>query len=431
MTSFATYELIGSFDLLVRFYMQPEREKEFVDAYEDALKPHELSNALPFRVEEIPRHWVWAGGPGKGGALERPSKEVLKRHYSRAQIELLNRANARSHERQALIKHFTELGLVTSRAGCEGVKFVVTIGTHDEIGGELRKRLRRRLETTLDKASGVVRERSLYTGELGQRELFLVMCRIKQGSFQRVRTDFLEPLGAAAAMADASTTTYPVVSDDFLCFQDELAVPDPPQPDVHSLLQGHESGQFEVKGSLAAPLDPWLRDGIPLEQLAASKSYPLRGVLKSVVGLLNSGGGTVVIGAIEEASYAKDTAASGRLRALPKVGLYRIVGLVDPSFRKGGWDSWDRQLRSLIREKIDPNPGVLVQPREIEVEGRTICAIDIDDPGDEGEFYLRTSKATSQFFGREGTQVHPLTGSQIARHRDQVRKRRANTRKLG
>jgi hypothetical protein len=427
VSSFATYELIGSFDLLARFYMRPERCTEFEEAYAKALEPFERSNSQPFRVQDIPRNWVWAGGPSKVGASKRPDKEALEQHYSRAQIELLNEEDNTSRERFALIRRFSDLGLVTRQPGDEGIKFVTTIGASHRPDDETRARLRHRLESTLDKLSPMIRERSLYEGEFGQRELFLVMCRIKQNHFQRVRRELLEPLGQAGAVADARLTTYPVVSDDFICFQDRLAAPAVDHPDVTALLQGHETGQFEVKGSLATPIDDWLRDGKPIEDLG-EKSSLTKSVLKAVVALLNSGGGTVAVGALEEQAYGDAPDALERMQELPLVGSYRVLGLVDKLYRQKGWDNWDRKLRSLIRDKIDPNPGVLVETREIEVGGRKICAINVDDPGDEGEFFLRVSKNASHYFGREGTQVHQMSGSEAKRHRDQVRRRRSNAR---
>jgi hypothetical protein len=252
------------------------------------------------------------------------------------------------------------------------------------------------------------------------------MCRIREDRFHQIRNALLEPLGEAGAPAQASTTTYTVISEDFVCYQDHLAMSPPIRSDPIALLQGSETAQFEVKSSLSAPLKPWFEKKLPLDQLKDSKSLPNDGVLKSIVGLLNSGGGTVVVGALEEANYKDEPDALEQIATLPAVGGHRIIGLVDPTFVKSGWDKWNLQLRSLVRSRIEPNPGVLVDAREVQVEGRSICVIDVDDPGDEGEFYLRLNKNDSAFFGREGTQVHRMKGPESKRHRDQVRQRRVN-----
>lgn len=426
ITSYATYELIGPFDLLARFYMRPDDEARFKEACEEALRPYDVTNNQPFRVEDTPRNWVWAGGAGKAGVPGKPTKEVLEQHYSRAQIELLNDAENRSHERRRLVKRFTDLGLITHQAKDPGIKFVATIGTPNDLDVEKFRLLRQRLERALDQAGPVLRERSLYTGEFGQHQIFLVMCRIREGHFHKIRSALLEPLGEAGAPAEATTTTYTVISEDFVCYQDRLAIPSPRSSDATALLKGSETGQFEVKGSLAAPLKPWLEKKAALDKLTNSKSLPNEGVLKSIVGLLNSGGGTVVVGALEEASYLEEADALEQLATLPAIGGHRIVGLVDPTYVKSGWDKWNLKLRSLIRSRIDPNPGVLIESRCEEIEGRPVCVIDIDDPGDEGEFYLQVGKTGSFFYGREGTQVHHLTGPDLKRHRDQVGRRRAN-----
>jgi hypothetical protein len=424
--SYATYELIGPFDLLARFYMRPEDESRFKEACEEALRPYNLKHNQPFQVKDMPRNWVWAGGPGRAGPPTKPAEEVLEQHYSRAQIELINDAENTSHERRRLLKRFKDIGLLTRQVQNEGIKFVVTVSTEEDLAGRTLTLLRQRLERALDQAPSALRERSLYAGRDSQHQIFLIMCRIRADRFHKIRELLLEPLGEAGAPAQASTTTYTVISEDFVCYQDHLTTPAPRRSDGAALLQGSETGQFEAKGTLALDLKPWLEGAAELEELKESKSLPREGVLKSIVGLLNSGGGTVVVGALEEAAYADDPVPAELLAALPQVGGYRILGLVDPTYRRFGWDKWDLKLRSLIRSRIEPNPGVLIESREEEVEGRKICVIDIDDPGDEGEFYLRVGKNDSVFYGREGTQVHRIKGPDIKRHRDQVRQRRVN-----
>src|SRR5262249_24859227 len=143
--------------------------------------------------------------------------------------------------------------------------------------------LRQRLERALDQAPMALRERSLYAGRDSQHQIFLIMCRIRADRYHKIRNVLLEPLAEAGAPAQASTTTYTVISEDFVCYQDHLTMPLPHRSDAAALLEGNETGQFEVKATLALDLKPWLEREADLEDLEESRSLPREGVLKSIV----------------------------------------------------------------------------------------------------------------------------------------------------
>jgi hypothetical protein len=185
----------------------------------------------------------------------------------------------------------------------------------------------------------------------------------------------------------------------------------PPATIIRRLEEG-ETGSFDVRGSLLAPLQPWIRDG---RLLVEDRDYPRRAVLRGIVGLLNSGGGTLLIGAVED-RYLTAPDAMHRLREYPRVGPYVVVGLLDPTFTKYGWDKWEHRFRNLVAHDIDPSPGVLVGCRLLEIHGRPVCSVTVAAPRYDEAYFLRTESKQSSYYVREGPHVVALQGSEMVRH---------------
>jgi len=186
----------------------------------------------------------------------------------------------------------------------------------------------------------------------------------------------------------------------------------PPATIIRQLEEG-ETASFDVRGSLLAPLQPWIQTGRPLVE---DRGYPRTGVLKSIVGFLNSGGGTLLIGALEDARYQANSDAMSRLREYPRVGHYVVVGLLDPTFTKSGWEMWERRFRNLVAQSIDPSPGVLVGCALVEIHGQAVCSVTIASPRYDEAYFLQTDREQSTYYVRQGPQVVALQGSEMVRH---------------
>jgi len=418
ITSYAVWELLGSWDLLARVYLEPSSEQRFSDEAIAGLSPLGLVKVQPFQVDDVIRHWVWAD-VGES-SLVRPDSQTLHEHFPSTELATLN-AGSDSPERRSLVQRYTQLGLVREASHSYGIAWVILIGASDVPDHHTRRLVGRRVAKVLNGALDLIQDWSLYEGRGGQRELFLIEGRIKHGDFYRLRTDLLEPLGEAAAIAGGRVTAFPVASAGALLIHDELALDfdASADPDVTAMLEGAESGLVEVFGTAFAPLDPWLRSGKDLEEVS---SFPEKVVLKAIVALLNSGGGHLIVGAVEHDRYSGE--ARQRLSGHPVIGRYSIVGLIDPSYRDDGWDGWSHKLSHLIAAKIDRSPGVLVQMRQELLMGQDICIIRVDDPGDRA-FYLRTSPDRSTYYARQGTEIALLQGSMIDEHRLHLRHRKA------
>ncbi len=422
ITSYMAYEVLGSFDMVSRIYLEPAREAELSEALYERLGPLGLIKEQSFQVASVLRHWIWSAEADGTGDVRVPEDRILKLRFPVAELARLNDAEDQSPARQELIRRYAEHNLVTEASPSYGIKFILLIGSLDNPDGRTRNLATGRIKKALDGAKDLLVERSLYTGRNGQRELYLVMCRIEHRRFHELREKLLEPIGEAVApIRGTRTTTFPVVSEAFLFFDDRVHLDEPDPPDVEVLLSGHETSRLEVKGALFSVLDPWLKEGKDLEESAA---MPMKGVMKAIVGLLNSGGGTVVVGALEDDRYRDSDSARARLDEFPMIGRYRVIGLIDESYLEWGWDGWDKRLRGLVAAKIDKNPGVLVQTREETVMGKQVCVIDVSDAGEDDQFFLRVAANQSVFYARQGTDVVPLHGNAIAEHRKQVQHQR-------
>ncbi len=420
IASYASYELIGAYDLVIRLYLNAAQTKRFRDAINERLSP---ATQYTFRVEDVARHWVWASKPGDRGPIHVPSDEVLEASFPRSELALLNDQDDNSDERRRLVSEYEALNIVREVVPSDGIKVVITIGFDHEPGEKELATVRDRLCKWLDRSEHKHYERSLYVADSSQKQQFLVICRLAHRDFHNIREWLIEPIGEAVGVMPTHTITYPVASSDFVCFQERMDLPTERSPDVTRLMQSHEQWEFEVKGSLLTPLDPWLKSNGELEE---QTSWPLKGVLPEIVGLLNSGGGTMVIGALEERPYERFPQALERLRQFPQVGLYRVVGLVDPTYTELGWDPWHMKLKNLLQSKIDEPPGVLVHAREGELDGQPVCIVEVDEPREDQTFYLKESRDQLVYYGRIGTSCEAMHGRDAERHRENVRQHRRN-----
>jgi hypothetical protein len=440
LSSFASYELLGMYDIMLRVYMPAAKTKKL----KTALRSHEALDSLErvdlFRVDEIARHWCWAKKeeigptwPPVAGALERrrPQHEIARINEVGSMIERAMRTGGDcgmewDDDTHSLIEKYEGERLVTFSTRSRGIKLVILVHGSNIAETQQRTHVKRTLTRVLDDNDIPVSERSLYVGEEGQSIVFLILCRVDFTDFHKIRSKFVQSVRDAVAVAGARTMTLVAVSDDFHCFHDAIPSSTARSASTHhlELLQGSEGQYFEVKGTAFADIDPWLREDKPLEE---HDWIPLRGILKSITGFLNSGGGTLVIGALEIEDYANDNEELDRKIAdYPQVGPHFCIGLVDPSFTENDWEYYKRRIGDTVAGKIQPHPGVLVQPRHEFVERHDICVIEVADPGPEGdEYYLIEDRKTSTYYGRVDNKTVPLKGVEIQQHRKTVQRRRA------
>ena len=255
--------------------------------------------------------------------------------------------------------------------------------------------------------------------------LFLLMYRVSFEHFHSLRRGFLQRIHEIAGGADASATTFAIVSDDVKCFVDALPedFDDSSTRDYLELLASDESHDFEVKGSVSARLTPWLNEGKDLKE---NSSFFRDTILKTICGFLNTRGGVLVIGALEDDK--PDGRRAMELADYPRLGHHVCIGLVDPTFAAKGWDFYLRHCSVSISNGIEPLVGAHIQIKKGEYGGKELMIVTVDEPADPQPYYVPENQKNSTFFYRRDNSTLPLRGDEITRYMEQVAQRRKRRR---
>jgi hypothetical protein len=125
-----------------------------------------------------------------------------------------------------------------------------------------------------------------------------------------------------------------------------------PEASVTSLLKRGESETVAIRGAALSPIGPWLHgQGWQRENTPAHIMYDL-------TAFLNTRGGTILVGALDTAHARPESEeVPMELIRAPRVEGFAIVGLIEPAYQHGGWDGWERRLRTAIEELIEPSPA--------------------------------------------------------------------------
>lgn len=417
VTSYCSYEVMGEWDLLARLYVEPFRQPRLEADIADRMDKYGLRDQRWFEVREIVRHWVWASGKRRVGAPLRPDELDMGKAWPRTELRALNDLDDPLRGRRPpLARKYVDAGLLTFAEHSGGMKLAIAVQQRGPAPDEfMYAQMKQRLATVLDDADGWLRERSLYAFGRTSETAFLVMCRLADNdAFGRLRFDLLQPIGELVKEMQARVTTYPIVSTELVCFADRLppSVVQPAPMDIRALLEGPETTEFEIKGSAFTPLDDWLRKG---KVTSETDGFCVNTICKEVVGFLNAGGGTLLIGAVEVKNYPNSQA----LEDFPKTPHNIVCGVMDVTFRTRGWDVWERKLRDTLRTHISPAPVNAVEIRLYRYGDVPLGVVASDAV--EPDYFLRSGKDGESYWVREGTSARRLAGTDMERHRKRMR----------
>lgn len=122
---------------------------------------------------------------------------------------------------------------------------------------------------------------------------------------------------------------------------------------LEKYLNREESNVLEFKGSVSLDLDHYFNTGERRHYaLKDEEKIDLaeKGVLKSIVGMLNSTGGEIVLGVVEGIRYRG--VETEWIDRVARKGDYLIPG-IELEFDERGWDRWESKLVDLISKRID------------------------------------------------------------------------------
>jgi hypothetical protein len=421
--SFALYELMGDFDVLLRVWLPQGTSGAFRAKLQNRLEKFSLRTDTPYSVEKVIRHWPFTeDGTGFLRGLDPdippPSLDAIERANALM-------AEGAPSENPQLAQLVADGFVGPPREGNDqvlGVKIVTLIKPIVVLTNLQKRGMAKQLALVLDRQTNI-RQRSLYQVD-GQDASFVLSCLAPESSFFAFREELIRDLAPLLETAGARTVSYSCASRRLLLFQDFIHAPDSRRPrnapkrPVKELLNLEESATLEVKGSAFAPLDPWLFGG---EELVESPAFFGHGVLRAIVGFLNAEGGSVVIGGLERERYQSRTAKdkTSRLPEFRDIGAYTCPGLVDPTFAAKGWDAYERKMVDLIKSNVAPDPLPLISIRMEELQSVRFCVVDIQPGREIGWHYLQPQRgeAGPQFLVRQGARTVALEGMDADRYK--------------
>lgn len=378
--SYMVYEVFGDSDLLIRLWLPAKlRAQDFELMLIDHLRGLDLNSNDYFEVDEILRHWVW----GDGEPTEPTDERMSQPPPSDEKITAVNGG----HASRELLVRLRDERLATETQSSDGIKFamVVTIPTN-EVGPEHAHSAQRHLKHIVDRANKI-EERSLYYGH-GETASFVILGRVRHADFDAIRDQLAAPIAVEldAKRIGARTYTMVVASWELLAFRDELPLARELRQDEIPLevaLCEPEAARLEVKGSAYVNFRRHLLgDGELVEDPGVTHS-----MLKTVAAMLNSDGGTLVLGALEPRRFA---ACHERLAVWPTLGDYVCPG-IDQEWGDGGWDLYERRLRDVIAQRIDPLPLIWITLARDHVGDRPLARVIVTRP-DRHWYYVQQAE---------------------------------------
>lgn len=380
----------------------------------------------------------------------------------------------------SLLQRFMEAKAITPVTKESGIRLVLRLQPRDDLNDEDLARLNRGVANELDalretversaaerSSSLRIREFSLY---LCTDNTIIVLCRIDYRAWHLFREQLLGRLARIPGLAQ--TTTFPVlsanleISRELLLLDSEVrkSLPEPefgeriarriperferfkpekfksreerldsselPQPPaepqaVSTFFNREESTTFEAKGSAFSPLEAWLdrAPGTPEDEgFAEDKDFFRTTIAKTIVAMLNTEGGEILIGALEADRYAEDNRERVQLRleTFPLEGRFRLLGLQDPVYRRRRWDGFDRKFQELLKPMIDGTIGRRVQLSLASHEDRDFAVVQVRGPS--ANFPPRTFYLNDHgYYIRRGGRNELLSGNEVHEYLEDLR----------
>ncbi len=399
ITSWAAFEMLGVFDLLVRAWLPPASSAAEVEQAAAESFGGDLVLFERFDVDEILMHWPWRKR-GKS-VMPLPFPAALEAPPPAQEIEQVNAGDP------SAIAKYRDQGLAIAAPRGKGIAFVMAVTAqrrHPLAPSGAPAAIAEEIARVIDAApADVIAERSLYRGS-GFADFLLQGC-VRPDAFHEIRSLLLEPLEPVLRVMDYRTHTFVLSKPSALICEETLRVQAPRRQErtAKEWLEQEETSTFEVKGSAFTYL---AREGPQLDPKVAQS------LTKTIAAMLNASGGTVLIGAVDRQRAENDPRLSDRpeFDQAPKVGPYTVNGI--------DWeltddlDQFEQRLRSMLATSIEPDPSHFIDVRFDRVGQRTVCMLTVPESSRANMgtwFYLDSSKG-SQFVVRTGSANRTLAG---------------------
>lgn len=396
--NFTVLEVYGTHDLVIRIFSKQERPfiqdfRAFIEAPTPRMKATQTQWA---DYGDCLHHWLWADG---GGASPAEVEPALLQDIIDSPVDVEARLLEDVGEDTLIEKN----ALRIEDKPKPGIRFLVFISSAAQSDKSMPNDAKDQFAASVVRdvlsIDGITHE-EIYQGE--NSEWLIVDARVEFGNYFAVNDLKTVLHQSLLASYGCRITTYlccnnidGALEQEKLCATNELEVPPLTEDDVREILVKPESGQVEVKGSVQQDLRAYLKDG------TVTKMEPKDGVdpiLKTIAGFLNTNGGVLIIGAVEEIHFK-----GVDLSAYPQIGDHRLVG-IDTNM---DFDKAERTVTNKIRQQISSVASRLCKISYFKIEDREIMTVEVRKCPTLQDYQ-------GNIYARENAQTRQLTGAEVA-----------------
>lgn len=391
--AYTVWELFGREDILLRAWLPPNFDDmdKFKEALDSAISGPHRAYINSFQVEQILYHYLWQQKPDILTARREISADDLRNLNSEVQVPPKE------------LQRYKAKGYISRLPSFKLLKFFTIVTPADERqnnkvrdGIEFRKALLGLLPTL-----SLIKSVAVYSGHgLGE---YLISGRVSPGNFESLSTEMTENINRLGQRyVGVRTITWLSAFSEPLDQREQLGLPASVygesilsvRPSLVDILADGEGARLEVKGSAFNDLKPHLVEGGALKENPAMTKI----IAKAVIGLLNSGGGHVVVGVLETADFSFDQAL-GRFPTASLVGTDFIAIGVEPEFGRRSWDGYVSRLKGKLETEISPRPLSWLNFVRVDYDGIICCLISVEAPDEwfwakDNTFYVRQINGT-------------------------------------
>ncbi len=171
---------------------------------------------------------------------------------------------------------------------------------------------------------------------------------------------------------------------------------------IRFYLENEECDELDFKGSLTIDLDAIIKrgeKGTPTNKAITDK------LLQCIVAFLNTRGGILIIGVLEDKFY-NEVNVESKIDCI-RIGKKIVIGL-EIEYGKRGWEGFHSKLIRLIKKEISDNVmhANLIAIENIEYEGKQLCKVTVGQS-------KRKQYIGNSFIIREGPSSIELKGKKI------------------
>ena len=402
--TYSSYEIFGAVDVIVRSWLPSTRVTTFEHRLADYLRLKNCTVIVssPFFVTSNPYHYLWPDGlMALLKSDNNPPGNVLD------EITVADIHAAEGHP--VLLKY----GLLREVKDSNHSSIRLFIGIPPSSRGAAPA-LMNALTADLTQAikESDLRQVQLYNG-VGPEIALLIDATLPVGQYFQIGKFNVTINELGLHRFGLKTTTYLTTSPDVLSKTGMVIESSNLFDEFHlektalEYLEAGESESLEHKGSIELDIKRYL----VTDQLTSNAKLQEQ-ILATIVAFLNSKGGELVIGAIEQAKF-EDQLEKAQLK-FPPVGEMLLVGieLEYELARDKNWDGYTRRLTDWVARRIGASYTQFIRFRKLPVQiagnERNLCVIQVW-PLSRGEVaylndeecYIRAGASTRSLKGRE------------------------------